>query len=124
MQRFVLRFRQAGGLVLAGTDGLPWPGAGLHEELRLLTLAGLSPLEALQTATRDAARALGWAERTGTIAVGLDADLLLLAADPLQDISNTLQILAVFRAGQQIERAELDALIARAGRSRLVDEPR
>jgi hypothetical protein len=124
MQRFVLRFRQAGGLVPAGTDGVPWPGAALHEELRLLTMAGLSPLEALQAATRDAARVLGWAETTGTIAVDMDADLVLLEADPLQDISNTLKISAVFRAGQQIVRTELDSLIARADRSRLVGNQR
>jgi imidazolonepropionase-like amidohydrolase len=112
MQRFVRRFQEAGGLVLAGTDMLPWPGAGLHEELRLLVLAGLSPMEALQAATRNAAQALGWEARTGTIAVGLEADLLLLDADPLQDITNTTRIRAVVRAGRLLDRAALDSLLS------------
>lgn len=63
MQTFVRRIQEAGGLVLAGTDNLPWPAAGVHEELRLLVDAGLSPLAALQAATRNAARALGWEQR-------------------------------------------------------------
>lgn len=110
MQRFVRRFQDAGGVVLAGTDMLPWPGAGLHEELRLLVTAGLSPIEALQAATRNAARVLGWETRTGTIAVGLDADLVLLDANPLEDITNTTRIRAVVRAGRVLERAALDSL--------------
>jgi imidazolonepropionase-like amidohydrolase len=113
MQRFVRRFHEAGGLVLAGTDMLPWPGAGLHEELRLLVLAGLSPMAALQAATRNAARALGWEGKTGTIAAGLDADLVLLDADPLQDITNTRKIWKVVRAGRVLDRAKLDSLLTR-----------
>ena len=118
MQAFVSRFQAAGGLVLAGTDMLPWPGAGLHEELRLLVAAGLTPLEALQAATRNAARALGWEGKTGTIAAGLDADLLLLDADPLQDIRNTIKIWKVVRAGRVLERTTLDSLSEHAARPR------
>jgi hypothetical protein len=114
MQRFVQRFQQGGGLLLAGTDMLPWPGAGLHEELRLLVLAGLSPMQALQAATRNAARALGWERKTGTIAAGLDADLVLLDADPLRDISNTTKIWKVVRAGRVLDRAALDSMSKRA----------
>jgi imidazolonepropionase-like amidohydrolase len=110
MQRFVRRFQEAGGLVLAGTDMLPWPGAGLHEELRLLVLAGLTPMQALQAATRNAARALGWEGKTGTIVAGLDADLALLDADPLQDITNSTRIWKVIRAGRVIDRATLDSM--------------
>lgn len=110
MQHFARRFQDAGGLVLAGTDMLPWPGAGLHEELRLLVVAGLSPMEALQAATRNAARALGWESRTGTIVAGLDADLVLLDADPLRDITNTTKIWKVIRAGRVLDRAKLDSL--------------
>lgn len=109
-QNFVHRLQAAGGMVLAGTDGLPWPGAGLHEELRLMVEGGMSPLAALQTATRNPARALGWERRTGTIAVGLDADLVVLDADPLRDITNISRIWAVVRAGQLLERAMLDRM--------------
>jgi imidazolonepropionase-like amidohydrolase len=108
--RFVRRFHEAGGVVLAGTDMMPWPGAGIHEELRLLVRAGLSPMAALQAATRNAARALGWERRTGTIAPGLDADLVVLDADPLADIGNTTKIWKVIRAGHVLDRRALDLL--------------
>lgn len=115
MQTFVRRFQEAGGLVLAGTDNLPWPAAGVHEELRLLVDAGLSPLAALQAATRNAARALGWERRTGTIEVGRDADLVLLDASPLTAVTNTMRIHAVVRAGRLFDRAALDRLRDTAG---------
>ena len=114
MQGFVRRFQQAGGLVIAGTDDVPWPGAGIHEELRLLVGAGLTPLQALQTATRNAAQALGWLGRTGTIEAGKDADLVLLDGDPLADITNTARIRAVIRGGRLLDRAVLDAMLAAA----------
>ena len=112
MQAFVRRFQVAGGIVLAGTDMSPWPGAGLHEELRLLVESGMSPLAALQAATWNSARALGWDGHTGTIAVGLDADLVLLDANPLRDITNTTRIWAVVRAGHVVNRTTLDRLLA------------
>lgn len=112
-QAFLRQFHEAGGLVLAGTDMLPWPTAAIHEELRQLVDAGLSPMAALQAATRNNARALGWEARTGTIAPGKDADLLLLDANPLEDIRNTTRIRAVVRAGRVFGRAELDRLLAR-----------
>jgi imidazolonepropionase-like amidohydrolase len=112
MQAFVRRFHEAGGLIVTGTDMLPWPTAGLQEELRLLVDAGLSPLAALQAATRNAAKALGWGARTGTIEVGRDADLVLLDGDPLQDITNTQRIRIVVRAGRVLPRAQLDSILA------------
>jgi cytosine/adenosine deaminase-related metal-dependent hydrolase len=112
MQDFVSRFQSTGGMVLAGTDMSPWPGAGIHEELRLLVESGLSPLAALQAATWNPARVLGWSEHTGTIAVGLDADLVILEANPLDDITNTARIWAVVRAGQLLDRTTLDRLLA------------
>ena len=118
MQAFVRRFQAAGGMVLAGTDMAPWPGAGLHEELRLLVESGLSPLAALQTATWNPARALGWDGRTGTVAVGLDADLVLLDADPLRDITNTARIRAVVRAGRVLDRTTLDRFLRASGTAR------
>ena len=114
MQRFVRRFQESGGTVLAGSDMFPWPGAGIHEELRLLVLAGLSPMAALQAATRNAARTLGWEKKTGTIVAGLEADLVLLDADPLQEITNTTKIWKVVRAGRVLDRETLDSLITRS----------
>jgi hypothetical protein len=110
-RQFVRRFHEAGGLIIAGSDMMPWPATGVHEELRLLVEAGLTPMAALQAATRNASIALGWQSRRGTIAKGLDADLVLLNADPLVNIANTTRIYAVIRAGRYLDRAALDALL-------------
>lgn len=107
MQRFVLRFHEAGGMIVAGTDGLPVPGFGLQEELRLLVESGLSPEEALLTATRNAATAWGREGEVGTIAPGRDADLLIVEGDPLADITRTRAIWRVMRAGVLYDPAEL-----------------
>ncbi|MBK0025058.1 amidohydrolase family protein [Stenotrophomonas sp. S48] len=90
-----------------GTDAGAMPqrviGFAEHRELKLLTEAGFSPAQALQTATADAAALLGMDDR-GRIAAGKRADLLVLDADPLADISNTQHIHAVWQAGHAIER--------------------
>lgn len=107
----------AGVPVLAGTDaGDPYgvPGFALHDELAELVAAGLSPMAALQSATREAAVFLGLQDRLGTIAVGRLADLVLLDADPLADIRNTRRIAAVVAQGRYLPRAELDRLLAAA----------
>jgi imidazolonepropionase-like amidohydrolase len=93
--------------LLAGTDSpspYSFPGSGLHDELELLVEAGLSPLAALQTATRNPARFLGKEKERGTVEVGKDADLVLLEADPLQHIGNTRRIATVILGGWVIER--------------------
>src|SRR5579871_4203143 len=94
---------QKGGVkILAGTDSAApyvFPGSSLHEELALLVKAGLTPMEALQAATRNPAEFLGQLDSQGTIAVGKDADLLLLDANPLADIHNTEKIRAVVLRG-------------------------
>jgi len=96
----------AGVPFLAGTDlGVPftYPGSALHDELsNLVEQAGLSPLEALRAATSTPARWLGWEQRVGTIATGLEADLVLLEADPLTDIANVGRIHTVFLNGQAL----------------------
>lgn len=112
MQAFVRRFHEAGGVVVTGSDMLPVPIGGVHEELRLLVDAGLSPMAALQAATRNAAQVLGWKNRTGTIVVGRDADLVLLDGNPLENISNTKRIRSVIRRGRSLNRAVLDSLLA------------
>lgn len=113
--REVARQLHAAGVhFLAGTDtGNPFcfPGFSLHDELQLLVGIGLSPREALASATSEAARYLGIAAETGTIEVGKAASLVLLDADPLQDIANTRKIAAVVVDGRLYDRSALDALL-------------
>jgi imidazolonepropionase-like amidohydrolase len=101
--------------VLLGTDQTN-PGVvtgfSVHDELELeVRDLGLSPFEALETGTVHAARHLGISDRAGTIEEGKDADLILLDADPLEDISNTKKISAVIRAGVSHDREALDAML-------------
>lgn len=105
----------AGVRLLAGTDtmtGYVFPGFSLHDELGLLTDAGLSPLDALRAATIEPARHLGLAHRQGSVEEGMAADLVLLDADPLTDIGHTRQIRAVIARGRVFDRVELDRLLA------------
>jgi imidazolonepropionase-like amidohydrolase len=111
MGRFVARFHELGGVILAGTDCWFLDGMDLHEELRLLVHAGLTPAAALQAATSNAARALSWDDRVGSIRAGHLADLILLDANPLDDILNTRRIRAVVHGGQYLDRAALDAFL-------------
>ena len=114
-QQFVRMMHRMGVQVLAGTDvGLPWllPGFSLHEELELLVGAGLTPLEALQTATLNPAKFFHATDSLGTIAPGKLADLVLLTADPLADIRNTVRIAGVVANGRYFDRAALDTLLA------------
>jgi len=109
--------RRAGLEFLAGTDvGNPYcfPGFSLHDELGLLVQTGLTPIEALQSATINPARFLGKEQEIGTVEEGKIADLVLLDANPLQDISNTQRINAVVVNGRLLDRAALDALLAQA----------
>jgi imidazolonepropionase-like amidohydrolase len=100
--RLVARFARLGGIVAAGSDAalpLVSPGASLHRELQLYVAAGLTPAAALETATVRAARLLAVADRVGTVDTGKDADLVLLDGDPLADITATLRVRLVVRAG-------------------------
>lgn len=93
----------AGVQIMAGSDFSDWgmvPGVDLHNELALLVEAGLSPLQALQAATLNPAKFLGLAARFGTIQEGLAADLVLLDANPLENISHTRKINAVVVNGE------------------------
>jgi hypothetical protein len=112
-------FNEAGVLLLAGTDvGVPFqvPGISLHVELERLVEAGLSPLEALRTATLNPARVLEMADSLGAIEPGKLADLVLLDANPLEDIRNTQKIRAVVADGRLYRRADLDRLLAGSSR--------
>jgi imidazolonepropionase-like amidohydrolase len=101
--------------ILAGTDsGIPYTLAGfsLQEELELLVDAGLTPHQALRAATFDPAVFLGATDSLGTVAAGKLADLVLLDSNPLENISNTQDIVAVVADGRFYERAFLDELLA------------
>jgi len=100
--RMVGAMHRAGVKILAGTDTpnpYVFPGSGLHDELELLVKAGLTPAEALRCATVRPAEFLGRQDRSGTIAVGKVADLVLLGADPLADIGNTRKVDTVILKG-------------------------
>ncbi len=100
-----------GAPVMAGTDTPPL-GFALHRELEELVGAGLSPFEALQSATVLPARFLGRGEGAGMVTEGSPADLVLLEADPLAAIGNTRRIAGVVRRGDWLDRATLDAMLA------------
>ena len=107
--------QKAGVGILAGTDtSNPYcmPGFSLHDELGLLVKAGLTPMEALQTATLNPARFSGSEKDSGTIETGKVADLVLLDANPLDDIANTKKINSVIYGGKLFPRAELDHMLA------------
>jgi imidazolonepropionase-like amidohydrolase len=109
--------QRAGVPILAGTDcpnAYVYPGFSLHAELGLLVRAGLSPAEALRTATINPARFLGMTDSLGSLAPGHVADLVLLDANPLDDIANTRRIRAVIQAGRVWNRSALDRLLANA----------
>ena len=97
---------EAGVPILAGTDS-PNPGtthgASLHRELELLTRAGLTPAEALSSATSVPAEAFGLGDR-GRIAVGRRADLVLVRGDPTTDITATRDIVGVWKLGVRVDR--------------------
>jgi imidazolonepropionase-like amidohydrolase len=85
------------------------------EEMRLLTDAGLPPVAALQAATINPAYAMGWDDQLGSIEVGKLADLVVLDANPLDDIANVRKIHAVVADGRLLDRAILDEFLRRVG---------
>jgi Amidohydrolase family len=103
-KKLVRDMHRAGVEFLAGTDtgpNNPVPvGTGLHDELELLVESGFTPMEALQTATRNPARYFGTLKDLGTIEAGKLADMVLLYANPLDDIRNTRKISLVILRGR------------------------
>lgn len=107
---------RAGVRLLAGSDSLDhydFVGTSLHRELQMLASAGLTPLQALQTATLNPAEFLA-VTKSGRTSPGYLADLVLLDDDPTKDIANTGRIAAVFLHGRFFSREELDAMLAKA----------
>jgi len=109
---------RAGVSFLTGTDAIAqsyvFPGFSVHEELELLVTAGLTPLEALQTATRNPAEFLGLLDSLGTVENGKIADMVLLEANPLDDIRNTRRIVGVVLHGRYVPKSELQNMLSSA----------
>ncbi len=108
--------QQAGVTIMAGTDAgflnsFNYPGIGLHDELRLFVTEGLTPAQALSAATRAGPSWFGMLDRYGGIAAGKAADMVLLDANPLQDITATRRIDTVLLRGQVYDRKALDAML-------------
>jgi len=106
---------KAGVPFMAGTDTAAgvhiFPGFSLHDELGLFVRAGLTPMQALQTATRNPAQFMNRLADLGTVEQGKLADLVLLDASPLDDIANTRRIRAVVLAGKYFGRPDLDRML-------------
>jgi imidazolonepropionase-like amidohydrolase len=99
--------------ILAGCDAMI-AGFCVHDELAAMVAGGMTPLAALQTATVNPARYLGRESTLGTVAAGRQADLVLLDANPLEEIGNVRRIHAVITAGRFFDRSALDQLLTRA----------
>jgi len=117
--KMVADLHRGGAGILAGTDAdsnfhFVFFGSSLHEELELFVKAGLTPYEALRTATVNPARFLKAENSLGTIEKGKLADLVLLDANPLTDIKNTTKIRAVVASGRYLDRQALDELLRQA----------
>ncbi|AGH49694.1 exported amidohydrolase family protein [Sphingomonas sp. MM-1] len=111
--------RDAGVTIIAGTDAgflnsFNYPGIGLHDELSLFVAKGLTPADALSAATRAGPAWFGRLDRYGSVTPGKAADLVLLDANPLQDIAATRAIETVILRGEVHDRADLDRMLAEA----------
>src|ERR1051325_4317486 len=121
LEKIAAGFQRAGVRLLLGTDAMNTgtvPGFSAHDELADLVAAGLTPYQALRTATGNAAEVLGGRNRTGTVSPGSVADLVLLSANPLETISNTRKIEGVMSRGNWFSRRALSSLLAEAGATR------
>ena len=102
--------------VLLGADTpqiMQVPGWATHGELKALVASGLTPYRALRAGTINVARFFGTADRTGTVAVGKEASLVLVDANPLDDVGNMAKISGVMVRGRWVTAAERDQMLAR-----------
>jgi len=110
LEEFLVLFKDKGGKIIAGTD-TPWPyhlpGFSLHRELELLVEAGLTPIEAILTATKYAAEALRQDNNLGTLMEGKRANLVVLNTNPLEDIRAVRDIHRVLKDGKIVKRKKL-----------------
>ena len=103
---------ERGGVVRADSTGQSPDGVVVHEELGRAVADGLTPAAALKALTVDAARALRWQNHVGTVARGQFGDLIILDANPLDDIRNTTRINAILIGGRFIDSDERQRLLA------------
>jgi len=117
LQKLTKAFRDAGVRLLAGTDAMNpsvVPGYSLHDELRELVAAGLTPYEALRTGTANPAEFLKASKEFGTVTEGKRADLILLERNPLEDVTNTSRRMGVMIKGRWYSQSELQKKIEAA----------
>jgi hypothetical protein len=113
-EKMLFALNESGALLLSGTDSslaLLVPGFSLHNELETMADVGLSTYDVLRTSTYNPALYLGELDEFGTIEVGKRADLVLLEANPLEDIANTRKIAGVMVRGRYFDRADLDTIL-------------
>jgi hypothetical protein len=120
VQQFLAQFVRAGGRIYAGTDSsaATTPGLSLHHEMQLLVDAGLTPMQAIMAATSNGAAVLGLERTLGTVEKGKTADLVLVDANPLQEIANTTKIFRVIKDGRVVDttyHADYEIPIRRPG---------
>jgi imidazolonepropionase-like amidohydrolase len=119
-RRLIKALHDAGAGLLLGSDAPQvWnvPGFSVHRELEAMVAAGLTPFEALATGTRNVAAYLGTEDRAGTIAVGMQADFILLDANPLTDIRHTTRRAGVMVRGVWHPQAEIEARLEEIARA-------
>jgi imidazolonepropionase-like amidohydrolase len=116
LRRKLIKALHDGGVPFALGSDAPqtWnvPGFSVHRELKAIVAAGLTPYQALRTGTANVATYFGTEASTGTVAAGKRADLLLLDANPLQDIANSSKIAGVMVNGRWLSKADIDKRLA------------
>lgn len=121
------KLHDAGAKILLGTDNpnpFVVPGFSIHEELRNLVDAGLSPYEAIKAGTKDAAEFLNALSDFGTVEVGKKADLILLRSNPLEDVENVSKRVGVMVHGEWYTEAELQDMLEKLVGTYILDERR
>ncbi len=110
MQENTRRSIEAGVLVGCGTDDVypsSWPGESTHREMKLMVMGGVEPIKAIKACTSDSAKILKREHEFGSLRVGLSADILLVAGNPVENIDDTRNVREVFLRGKQVDRKSL-----------------
>ncbi len=110
MAASVKKLYDAGVTIVAGTD-MGFPGFSLDRELELYVLAGLTPAQALKTATITPAQAMGVDKQTGSIEAGKQADIIIVDGDPLTNISDVRKVTTVIKAGKIYDPVALHRMV-------------
>lgn len=121
-QELTRALHAAGAPIALGSDAPQFfnvPGFSIHHELRMMVATGLTPYQVLATGTREPARYFGTPDAFGTVAPGRRADLLLLEANPLEDVANVQRRTGVMVRGQWLPEEEIQARLARIAEANL-----